>query len=620
MSDTTPRLSKLWLVLRLAVRDLQHRPGQAVMLAVIMAAATAALTLGLVLHGTTAHPYQTTREATTGPDAVATDFPSGPGAAAGPAALRQTVPLAHAAGVTGHSGPLPVAFPVLSFDGHTDAVLAEGRGSTAAAVDQPKLIEGRWIRPGAVVIERSFADALGIHAGDRITLDGRPFTVAGVAVTAAFPDNGLGFLEGSSRWPNPGLVWTTGAAAHSLATRQHPLGYVLNLRLASTAAAEGFADRFDPGGYTDNTGGLYVIPWQMISRQDGLLMAHEQKILLLGSWLLALLAIGSLAIVAGGRMAEQNRRVGLLKAAGGTPALVAAVLLAEYLALAVIAAAAGLVTGRLAAPLLTSPGASLLGTAGAPQLTLPVVALVLAAALVIAGLASYVPALRAARTSTVDALADAARPPRRHARLTICSARLPVPLLLAVRLAGRRPRRVLLGSLSIAVTVSGIVAILFAHATLTVSPSGNAAAANPGLSDVGFISQTARENQVLLIITVMLATLAAVNIVCITWATVQDSRHTAAITRALGATAGQFTTGLSAAQVFPALAGALAGLAGGYGLFLAASQGGSVSQPPAWWLAAAVLSTMIVVTGLTSVSARLSTRPPITSSLQADAQ
>ena len=499
-------------------------------------------------------------------------------------------------------------------------MLAEGRSSAPAAADQPELTEGRWVRPGAVVIERSFADALGIRAGNRITLDGRPFTVAGVAVTAAFPDNGVGFLEGSSRWPNPGLVWTTEATADSLATRQYPLGYVLNLRLASPGAAESFADRFDPGGYTDNTGGLYVIPWQMISRQDGLLVAHEQTILLMGSWLLALLAIGSLAIVVGGRMAEQNRRVGLLKAVGGTPSLVAAVLLTEYLALAVVAAAAGLAVGRLAAPLLTSPGESLLGTAGAPQLTLPVIALVLAAALAIAALASYLPALRAARTSTIDALADAARQPRRHARLTTYSARLPVPLLLAVRLASRRPRRVLLGSLSIAVTVSGIVAILFAHATLAVSGSGHAAAAaNPGLSDVGFISQTARENQVLLIVTVMLATLAAVNIIFITWATVQDYRHAAAITRALGATAGQLTAGLSAAQVFPALAGALAGLAGGYGLFLAASQGGSVSQPPAWWLVAAVLSTMIVVTGLTSVPARLSTRPSITASLQADA-
>ena len=620
MSEQTPRLSELWLIFRLAVRDLQRRPGQAVMLVVIMVAATAALTLGLVLRGTTAHPYQSTRQATAGPDVLATDFPAGGGPAAGRAALRHTAPLAHAAGVTGHSGPFPVAFPVLSFDGHTDAVLAEGRSSAPAAVDQPELTEGRWVRPGAVVIERSFADALGVRAGDRITLDGRPFTVAGVAVTAAFPDNGVGFLEGSSRWTNPGLVWTTEATADSLATRQYPLGYVLNVRLASPGEAESFADRFDPGGYTDNTGGLYVIPWQMISRQDGLLVAHEQTILLMGSWLLALLAIGSLAIVVGGRMAEQNRRVGLLKAVGGTPSLVAAVLLAEYLALAVVAAAAGLAAGRLAAPLLTSPGESLLGTAGAPQLTLPVIALVLAAALAMAALASYLPALRAARTSTIDALADAARQPRRHARLTTYSARLPVPLLLAVRLAARRPRRVLLGSLSIAVTVSGIVAVLFAHATLAVSGAGNAAAAaNPGLSDVGFISQTARENQVLLIVTVMLAALAAVNIIFITWATVQDCRHAAAITRALGATAGQLTAGLSAAQVFPALAGALAGLAGGYGLFLAASQGGSVSQPPAWWLVAAVISTMIVVTGLTSVPARLSTRPSIATSLQANA-
>ena len=127
----------------------------------------------------------------------------------------------------------------------------------------------------------------------------------------------------------------------SLATRQYPLGYVLNLKLTNPADAANFADRFDPGGYTSNNGGLYVIPWQMISHQDGLLMAHEQKILLVGSWLLALLAVGSLAIVVGGRMAEQNRRVGLLKAVGATPALVAGVLLAEYLALAVIAGAAG---------------------------------------------------------------------------------------------------------------------------------------------------------------------------------------------------------------------------------------------------------------------------------------
>ena len=94
---------------------------------------------------------------------------------------------------------------------------------------------------------------------------------------------------------------------------------------------------------------------------------------------------------------------------------------------------------------------------------------------------------------------------------------------------------------------------------------------NPGLADVGFISRTARENQVLLTITIMLIVLAAVNVTFITWATVQDSRHATVLTRALGATAGQLTAGLSAAQLLPAIAGALAGIAGGYGLFTAAN-------------------------------------------------
>lgn len=59
--------------------------------------------------------------------------------------------------------PYPVAFPVLRANSHTDAVLAEGRESEPAAVDQPKLTEGSWVRGGSLVAERSFANALGIH-------------------------------------------------------------------------------------------------------------------------------------------------------------------------------------------------------------------------------------------------------------------------------------------------------------------------------------------------------------------------------------------------------------------------------------------------------------------------
>lgn len=587
------------------------------MLMVVIVAATAALTVGLVLHGVTAEPYQVTRDATAGPDVLATEFPSGSGPSASHAALTEIAPLVHARGVVAHSGPFPVAFPVLTAHGHTDAVLAEGRDSAPARVDQPTLTEGTWVRPDGVVVERSFADALGIHAGNRVALNGRRFEVVGVAVTAALPTNGLGFLEGSARWPNPGLIWMTQTDARGLVARQYPLGYLLNLKLADPAGAQTFADRFDPGGYTNNTGGLYLIPWQMISSQDGLLVTHEQKILLVGSWLLALLAIGSLTILVGGRMAEQSRRVGLLKAVGGTPALVAGVLLAEYLVLATVAAGAGLAVGRLAAPLLTNPGTGLLGSAGTPQLTVPTIALVVAVALAVATLATFVPALRAARTSTVGALSGTARQPRRRARLIAYSARFPVPLLLAARLAARQPRRVLLGTLSIAVTVSGIVAVLFAHATLAVSQFDTSAGiANPGQSDVGFISETARENQVLLIVTIMIVALAAVNTIFITRATVQDSRHASAVARALGTTPGQLTAALSAAQVLPALAGALLGIAGGFGLFTAANQAGNASQPPAWWLIAAVLGTLIAVAGLTSIPARIGARLPVAEVLQ----
>src|SRR6185437_6548023 len=291
-------------------------------------------------------PYQRTRAATAGPDVLATAFPYGAGPRADPAALKDVAPLARAPGVIRRSGPFPVAFPVLRAHGLTDAVLAEGRTPAPSPVDQPRLVQGSWVRPGRVVVERSFADALGIQAGDRVTLNGRAFRVAGVAVTAALPTSGIGFLEGSTRWPNPGLVWMTEAAARSLATSAHPLGYLVNLRLGRPAGAVAFANRFTAGGNaSDNNGNPYLIPWPQISRQDAQLVRAEQQIMLVGSWLLALLAVASLAILVGGRMAGQIRRVGLLKAVGGTPELVAGVLLAEYLTLAVLAAAAGLAAG-----------------------------------------------------------------------------------------------------------------------------------------------------------------------------------------------------------------------------------------------------------------------------------
>ena len=166
---------------------------------------------------------------------VANVFPAGPdkgpppgggpsevGLAADGRQVAALTALGHAPGVTGHSGPYPVTWALLRAHGVTATAEVEGRDTAVAPVDQPKLTQGSWVRPGEVVIERSYAEALGIGAGARITLGGRSFRVAGVAVSAAFiPYPNVCFtgciISTNETATQPGLVWVTRAAARGLA-------------------------------------------------------------------------------------------------------------------------------------------------------------------------------------------------------------------------------------------------------------------------------------------------------------------------------------------------------------------------------------------------------------------
>jgi putative ABC transport system permease protein len=661
-------VGRFLLVGRLAARNLRRRPAEAALLLLAMTAATTVLTLGLVLHGVTDDPFQSTREATAGPDVVASFAPDP--FIGRPADVAGLEALADAPGVVDHSGPYPVVGAELEADGVTGSrrtpsgevvggaagVWAVGRDPAAASVDQPELTQGSWVRDGGAVVEAGFADALGVGEGDQITLrtrlctiqtpttpescrvaNDRSFRVVGVAVTAAAgPYPGVCFA-GECPWfteamedvvsedpppeepppdeavdihfaeepVEPGLVWLTEADARGLAPAEDTMSYVVNLKLADPTDAPAFVD-----AHLASTSGDQVLEsWQHIRDEHDQVVQDQANALRIGSRLLGLLAVASVAVLVGGRMADQTRRVGLLKAVGGTPRLVAVVLLAEYLVLALLGAAAGLAAGWLAAPLLTDPGAGLLGSAGAPSLTLSTAAQVTAVALGVAVVATFVPAVRAARTSTVHALADAARPPRRTPWLIAVSARLPVPLLLGLRVAARRPRRVVLSAVSMAITVSGIVAVL------AVQALNNQDAQLVGGTDPG----TVRGNQVLLVITVTLVAMAAVNAVFVTWATALDAKHSSALARALGATPQQVSTGLSTAQVLPALVGAALGIAGGLALFAAVGGGeDGVTGPPLWQLLAVVPGTVLVVAALTIIPARLGARRPTAEILQAE--
>jgi len=385
---------------------------------------------------------------------------------------------------------------------------------------------------------------------------------------------------------------------------------VMNLKLADPDEAQAFVDANPP----ESLDAPRLASWEEILEEATELARDAQILLLIGAWLLGLLAVASLSVLVGGRMADQTRRVGLLKAVGGTPSLVAAVLLAEYVLVAIVAAAAGLAVGSLTAPLLTESSAGLIGSAGTPSMTMSTVGLVTAVALGVAVVATVVPAVRAARSSTVNALADSARPPRRTGWLIAISARLPVPLLLALRVAARRPRRVVLGVVSIAITVSGIYVALVLNAFLTTQPLA------AGYDD----AQVELLRQVLLVVMVILLSLAAVNTIFITWATVLDNRHSSALARALGATPREVSAALAAAQVLPALVGAILGaFPGGFALFHAinAITGGDSDRatlPSLWQLLAVVLATVLVVAALTAVPARLGGRRPVTETLQAE--
>jgi putative ABC transport system permease protein len=627
-------MGRLLLIARLAVRDVLRNPAEAVMLLVAIVAATTTLTVALALRGVTSAPYEATRAATAGPDVVAA-------VQQGPRLPPELTALAHAPGVVDSSGPYLMATPNLVVDGHSDPVIAEGRDPFDASVDQPKLTAGHWVTNGGVVIERSLADLLNLKVGDRVGLDalvggdhgpgggpgpgpaggpasdggplravGPSFTVVGIAVTAALQPPPLSEDAHPSGFPEAGLVWVTRSAASTLAASTGgAFGYTLNLKLADPSDAPAFAAAHQRGG-------IFLISWQAIAAKDGLIVSIERAILLTGSTLLGLLALASVALLVGGRMEQQTRRVGLLKAVGATPALVTGVLLAEQLVLALVAAAAGLIIGWLAAPLLTNPGASLVGAPGAPTLDLSTIGIVIGVAAAVAVVATIVPAVRASRTSTVSALADAARPPRR-ARWTIAlSARLPVPILIGMRLAGRRRRRAVLSAASVAITVGSLVALpMFREHANSLHTSGGLGGLYRFFGPGDPLWE--RGMDVLLVFTIALVLLALVNAVLVTWATVQDARHASAIERALGASPEQVGWALVVAQLLPALPGAILGVPVGVGLYDAVGRHGS-TLPSAPALLGVLVVTLLVVAMLTSVPARIGARTSVAEILQSE--
>ncbi|MFB9968363.1 ABC transporter permease [Sinosporangium siamense] len=588
------------LVVRLVLADVRRHKVQAAMLLLAVTVATATMALGLSLRGVSDALYAQTRAATAGPDMVALSGMTDPDVTAALAALADDPE------VVAHHGPYRIVYADLTTrDSTSSPVVVQGFAETPGTVNRPLVTSGQWVRSGGTVLERGFATALGVGAGDHVTIAGRSYPVVGIAVTAATPVYPWATQIGPYGGPGDysGLAWMTSSDARTLASSHDlPVTLALDLKLRDPAGTEAFLD-----AHRSATLRVNFHTWQFTAKQDLVILKDSQPILVVGSWLLGFLAITGVAALAAGRAAEQTRRAGLLKAVGATPGLIAAVLLTEFLALALAGDALGLMIARETLPAVASPTASRIGAAG---LTGGTVAAATVLAVVVAVLSALRPTLRAMRTATVTALTATARQPRHRPWLTALSALLPTPLLLGLRLTARRPGRAVLQACSTATTLIAIVALLTLYAQPERGYGLDGSSVLPNLRGV-------HDRRLMVAITVLLIALAVVNTLTFTWTTAIEARANMAIARTLGATPGQISAGLSVAQLLPALPGAVIGVPLGLGL-LSLFAAGNWELPSSLWLLGAALATLLATAALTALPAHLAARRPVAQTLSAE--
>ncbi|MFI7593101.1 FtsX-like permease family protein [Micromonospora sp. NPDC049359] len=587
---------RLLLVWRLLVRDLRRHRTETVLLLVAITAATATLTLGLTLNELVTRPYERTRDATAGPDLVVeTGFP-------GPRALDALAPLTTLPGVTDHSGPYPLAFLALTARDTTVRVIVEGRDGTPAAVNRPAVTDGTWVRPDGVVVERTFADALGLHLGETVSVGGHPLHVTGLAVTAARPvyPQVHWHLPGSNLVEKGGLVWVDRRDIATIAGDQ-PLSYTLNLKLADPEVGAGVVD---PSGSNPYYRGWNFRSARDIADSSGRQNGQAETALVVGSWLLTGLAVIGVAGIVAGRVIARRRRVGLLKAVGAGPAVIAAVHLAEYLVIGLAAAGAGLAAGWVAAPLLFRTSAGFVGV-GVMSPPLRVVIASTALALSIAVAATLAPVLRAAVTTTVHALADAPTPPRRRRWAIWLSRRLPTALLIGVRINARRAHRARLVTVNTLITTAALAAVL----TILAQDDDPLNLGYAELPD----PRNERTLQAMLIVAGMACFLALLNTIVSTWTAVLDTRQPLAVARALGATPAQTGLGLAVAQLLPAVPGVALGIPFGIGLYLFFD---GERYPPAAWTLTTAFGVLLAVAMVTAIPAVAAARRPVADTIR----
>jgi putative ABC transport system permease protein len=596
------------LVLRLAHRNLRRRPWQALLLLITLTIATGTMGLAMSVYGSADAAWNRVWRATDGFHVSFSAYhpPDEPGDAALVADLRQrAVALASSAEVVAVGGPWTHLYGQLAVPGGTEDLTAEVRDPDRSPVDQPLVTDGEWLgAAGGVVLEAGLADTLDLGASDTVTINGRTFPVRGVAMTVS---RGLFPLS------RPAQVWVTldtAAELRDLGLTEE--GFDMQLRLDDPDGGGAFAAAHPE--FTDVPAGTSVVAFSDTWQQRRA-ASHSDLDIVAGTLgaaaiLLALLATTTAAVLVVDRMAAQTRQVGTLKAVGVTPRQVVAALMSEHLAVAAVAVALGLAIGRLFAPRLAASSVTLLGDPETPPLTPGRVGLVAAVAVVAVVLGTVRPAVRGIRHSTLRALSTGPRPPRHPGRLArlLQAAGLPLPAVLGLRSAWRRPSRLLTNGISLTLGVAMVVVAMGLRPSLGLL---HRSPAEPGhaASDAGIDPLYSQVRTIVLVTAGLLLVLATINAVIVAAFAARDSARNYAVLRSVGATPRQTTTALIVSQLGASALAVALGIPLGLGLWELMDGGDLPEVPvPTANLVLLALAVPVVFAGIVAVPARRQSR------------
>lgn len=456
--------------LRKAAADARSRRLQTALLFVVMAAAAGTLMLALTVRSSASEPFARTIHETNSAHLWVTS--SNPDVD-----LSQ---LAALPGVKAISGPYPQLWAGYSISNSEkkQQLFLVGMDERLPEVDHPAVTDGRWLRASdadEIVIDRGAALRMGVKAGDRIELlvDDHtvPLFVAGLAVP-------------------------TGRAPVPIA--EEGLAYVLRDTLQDivpggrVGSPSFFSERIGVQLTSDDAAPAFVAAAQGVLAQDGVRLldsrdeiaadiedANTFDVIFLGVFsIFALLAAGIIiANAMAGQILSQRRDIGLLKALGFTPLQVTLVFLAESLALALAASAAGVAAGLAIAPFFIRRTANMLGVTSAPLIEPAPIVITVVAMLGIVAVFTALATWNAGRVSTVQALTGKGKPRAHRSRLGAIATglRLPVIVVLGIKDLSAHPAR------TVATTVALVLAVITATFTLGIEATFGTALRDPAM-------------------------------------------------------------------------------------------------------------------------------------------